>query len=117
ADEDGPALVGEVAEQRTDPADAFGVEPVGGLVEEEDLRVAEQRLRDAEPLTHPEAVGPRALALGAGQPDEVERRLAALEREPRRTGADPQLVDGAACGVVTDTVDDRSHHRRGVLEV
>ena len=35
--EHGAALVGERAEELADPADAFGVEAVDGLVEEQDL--------------------------------------------------------------------------------
>ena len=53
----GAALVGEVAEQFAHPGDAFGVEAVGRFVQDEHLRVADQRLGDAEALTHPERVG------------------------------------------------------------
>ena len=43
------------ADEVPDLADLDGVEPDGGLVEDEDVRVAEQRLGDAHPL--PEALG------------------------------------------------------------
>ena len=54
----GPAAVGEVAQQRAHPAHALGVEPVGRLVEDQHLRVADQRVRDPQPLAHAERVLP-----------------------------------------------------------
>ena len=42
----------EVAQRVPEPADAVGVEPVGRLVEDEDLRLAEQRAGQAEALAH-----------------------------------------------------------------
>ena len=53
-EQDGAAAVGEVAQQPPHPAHPFGVEAVGGLVEDQDLRVAEQRVGEAEALSHPE---------------------------------------------------------------
>ena len=58
----GPAAVGEVAQQRAHPAHALGVEPVGGLVEDQHLGVAEQRVREPEPLAHAERVLAHPLA-------------------------------------------------------
>ena len=52
-DEDRAALGGQLAScSVADPQDALGVEPVDRLVEQQDLRVAEQRGGDAEPLRH-----------------------------------------------------------------
>jgi hypothetical protein len=48
----GAVLVGHPAQQRAQPAHAFGVEAVGGLVEDEDPRVGQQRQGQAEPLAH-----------------------------------------------------------------
>ena len=61
-DEHGAALGGERPQQGADPADALRVEPVDRLVEQQHLRVAEQRGGDAEPLAHAEreAAGPPA---------------------------------------------------------
>ena len=47
---------GERAQEVAQPADALRVEAVGGLVEHEHPRVAEQRRRQAEPLAHAERV-------------------------------------------------------------
>ena len=69
----GAAAVGEVAEQSAHPPDAGRVEPVGRLVEDQHLRVADQRRREAEPLPHAQGVvahAPRRLR--RGQADEVE---------------------------------------------
>ena len=43
-----------VAQQLAHPADALGVQAVDRLVEQQDVGVAEQRGRDAEPLAHAE---------------------------------------------------------------
>ena len=44
------------AQQVAQPADPLRVEAVGGLVEDQDPRVAEQGGREAEPLAHAERV-------------------------------------------------------------
>ena len=46
------ALRREVPQQRAHLADSPRVEAVGGLVEEQQLGLAQQRGRDAEPLAH-----------------------------------------------------------------
>jgi hypothetical protein len=46
-DQHGAALVGEAAQQRTDPSDPVEVEAVDRFVEEQDLRVAQQRGGDS----------------------------------------------------------------------
>ena len=53
-DEHRLALGGERTQEVTQPADPFGVEAVRGLVQDQDLGVAEQRARDAQALAHPE---------------------------------------------------------------
>jgi hypothetical protein len=50
--QDGAAHGGEPLHQIPDPQDAFGVEPVDGLVGQQDLRVPEHG--HAEPLAHAE---------------------------------------------------------------
>ena len=75
-DEDRLALGREAAHEVAQPAHALRVEPVRGLVEDQQLRVAEQRAREAEPLPHPERVAADAAAAG--------RRRARPGRAPRR---------------------------------
>ncbi len=73
-EQDGAALVGEAAEQVTHPSDPGRVQPVGRLIEDQDLRVAEQGGGDAEPLTHPErVVADATVGLALGEADEVEQ--------------------------------------------
>ncbi len=75
-DQHRPALPGQVLEQLPQPLDALRVEPVGGLVEDQRVRIAEQRGRQAEPLPHAEREGLRLL-LG-------HRGRARAARAPRR---------------------------------
>ena len=51
-DHDGATLGGHRPEQQADPADAFRVQPVDRLVEQQHRRIGQQRRRDAEPLFH-----------------------------------------------------------------
>ena len=51
---DGAALAGQAAQRSAEPGDAGRVEAVGRLVEEENLRVAEESRRQAEALAHAE---------------------------------------------------------------
>ena len=48
------ALGGQVTQQVADPADAFGVEAVDRLVEEQHAGIAQEGAGDAEPLSHAE---------------------------------------------------------------
>ena len=49
-----PPFGGQIAQQLAKPVNAFGVEPVGGLIEDEDLRFGQQRGSQAKPLAHAE---------------------------------------------------------------
>ena len=79
----GAPLGRQAAQEVAQPADALGVEPVGGLVEHEDPRVAEQRGGEAEPLGHAEREAARAPARGAAEVDELEQLVGARERDAR----------------------------------
>nr|WP_199240289.1 MULTISPECIES: aminotransferase class V-fold PLP-dependent enzyme [Kribbella] len=46
-----PALAGQLTQQPPHPHNAFGVQPVGRLVQHQDLRVTEHRDSQREPLT------------------------------------------------------------------
>ena len=79
-DQDGPAFEGQGLQELADPEDAFGIEPVDRLVEDQDGGVAEERGGDAESLAHSqgEATGP----LGpAGQADGVKDLIDAAGRD------------------------------------
>ena len=73
AEKHGAAVVGELPQQASHPADAGGVESVGRLVEDQDRRRPEQRVRDPQALPHAQRVGLEpALGLPLGQADHVQ---------------------------------------------
>ena len=98
-DEDGAPLVGEPPQQRADPQDAVEVEAVDRLVEQEHLRVAEQRGGDAEPLPHAERVPLDPTAGGAGEADLLEHLVDAADADAVGPGGDAQVVAAPAAGV------------------
>ncbi len=76
--EDGLALRVESQDEIADLLAADRIEAAHGLVEEHDLRIVDQRLRDADALEHPLGVGPQTRVLGVGKADLLEERLDAL---------------------------------------
>jgi hypothetical protein len=80
------------AQELAQPADALGIEAVGGLVEHERARVAEQRSREAQPLAHAERVALHAPPAGAVELDQPEHLVDPARREPGRGGQDAQVV-------------------------
>ena len=93
------ALVGERAQQLADPPDAFGVEPVDRLVEEEGAGVAEQRGGDAEALAHPEREPARATAGDIGEADHLEHLVDAAAVDAVGIGHPAQVIPGATARV------------------
>jgi hypothetical protein len=76
-----------------------GVEAVDGLVEDEGLRVAEQRGGDAQPLTHPEGEPADALAADALEAGHLDHLLHPPPAEAVRGGHGPQVVRRRPSGV------------------
>ena len=73
--QDGAPLAGQVAHEVAQPGDALGVESVGGLVEDQDVGVADQRAGQFQPLPHAHGE-PADLAPGVGgQPDQVQHHV------------------------------------------
>jgi hypothetical protein len=91
-DQDGAALIGEAAQEVAQPADALGVEAVGGLVEDEDAGVADQRSRDAQPLTHPERVALDRATAGRGESHQGKDLVGPLKRNAAGPADDAQVV-------------------------
>ena len=71
-EEDGPAFAGPGGDHLPKPCDAGRVEPVHRLVEDQQLRIAEQGSGDAEPLAHAEAVAADRLPATIAQADEIQ---------------------------------------------
>jgi hypothetical protein len=98
-DEDRSALGGEGPEQLADPLDAFGVEPVHRLVQQQRGGVAEQGGGDAESLPHPEGEPTGAAVGDVGEPDELEDVVDPAAVDAVGGGQPEQVVAGAAAGV------------------
>ena len=128
AEEHRPALVAQLENQRADVAAAERIEPGHRLVEEDQLRVVEQRLRDADALHHPLRELPQLQApLGADarprraasrtrrpairravaeQPREVRRAAPRPSGSRRSTGSPGGSRSGVACDVADRTAQD-----------
>ena len=111
-----PPLDANDSQEAAQPRDARGVQPVRGLVQDQDLRFAQQRRREREPLLHPQ----RELAHAPGR----ERRHAGgLEHavDPTRAEAaldrdDPQMVAGRPARVEAGELQGGSDLRERSLE-
>ena len=104
--EHGPSLVAERPEELADLLDPGRVEAVGGLVEDQQLGVLEERLGQAEPLAHPERVGLHEVVGSLRQPDPLERpgrRPAVRCRPPDRAARRLRrpVIVGNSAGVST----------------
>jgi hypothetical protein len=82
----------ERTEERPHLADAGGVEPVGGLVQDQQLRLAEQRERQAYSLVHPQRVGPHQLGAVGCEPHDLERRAHPRPRRPQQPPRDLEVL-------------------------
>ena len=112
------AAVGVALEERAHPPDAGGVEPVGGLVEDQHRRVAEQRVGDAEALLHAEGVVAQpALRLGGAERDQLEHLVDPRRRQPHRAGAQGEDLAAGAAGVLRRGVEQDADVPPGVRDV
>ena len=94
--EDGAALAGEIPHEVAQPGDALRVEPVGRLVEDEDVGIADQGRGQFQALAHAHGEA-TDLALGVtGQADEPEDLVGALLVVAAGTGRHAQVRAGAA---------------------
>ena len=118
-DEHGATFCGERPEEVADPVDAFGVEAVHRLVEQQRGGIAEQRRRDSEPLPHPERELPGALARHVVQADEVDQLVDPALADPVRLREREQVVVGGAARVHRARLEEGSDlvQRRRVVAV
>ena len=98
-DEDRLALAGQVPQEAPQPADAFGVQAVRRLVEDDRLGVAEQRGCEAETLTHTHRVPAGPLAGRRRDADQLEHLVDPAIRDPRGGRHHSQVVAATAAGV------------------
>src|SRR5205085_12152009 len=104
-DDEGGAALEQVGQRRLDELLALGVEVAGGLVEDQDLRVGQDRAGDADAL---------ALAAGQLEPALADERVVALGQsvdELVGVGAAGGVADvglGGAAAAVGDVLADRA---------
>ena len=85
--------------QVPDPQDAFGVEPVDWLVEQQDLRVTEHGHGHAEPLAHAEREAAGPLVGHVLQTHQGQHFLDPVGRQALSLGQEQQVVAGSAAGM------------------
>ena len=83
---------GQRPEQVAHPPDAFRVQPVGRLVENQHLRVPEQRRRQAETLPHAQRVCPECPAAGHREPDKLQDLIRPRQGDARGLADDAQMI-------------------------
>ena len=115
--EDGLALGRELLHQVPDPQHAFRVQSVDRLVEQQHLRVAEHRGRDAQPLAHAEREAARPLARHVLQSDQAKHLIDPAARQALGLGEEQQVVAGAAARVHGFGLQQRAHGPQRVGQV
>ena len=108
----------EAADHAPELVDAGRVEPVGRLVQDQQLRVGEESARDAQALTHPERVGGDAIVRPLGEADAFERPLDPIVRLPLPRGRDHgEVLATGQVAMEARLLDDRADagERRGPL--
>ena len=91
-EEDGAAALAEAPDELAHLGHAGRVEAVRRLVEDQQVRVLDQRGRDAEPLLHPLRVRAEAVACPLAEADLVERGRDPLLGDARMAGEHAQVV-------------------------
>ena len=93
------------------------VQAVGRLVEDQHLRVAEQRGGDGQALAHPHRVALHAPVGGVVEPDGGEDLVDPAGGMPAGGGQDPQVVAGAAARMERGVLEHGADAGGGLLEL
>ncbi len=80
------AVAGKVGQQVAEADALFGVETDSRLVQDQQLRVVKQRLRDADALPHAAGV---AAKRSPGRADQISKRQQFINAPPRRRRVKP----------------------------
>jgi hypothetical protein len=116
-DENGAALRGERPQEGAQPADARRIQPIRRLVEDQQLRVSEERRRKPEALAHPERVGPDASPGHPAELDQLEHLLDPAERQAGRERERSQVVATAAAGMEVARLQDGTDELDRLLQL
>ena len=84
--EHGAPLGTEASDQLADLTDPRWVEPVGGLVEDQELGILQQGDPDPETLSHAERIAPHQIVAPLAKPDPFERRVDRATSDACRRG-------------------------------
>ena len=95
----GATFVGELAEHVPGPQNAFGIESVQRLVEDQDFGVTEEGSAEAEALAHAQGVAAYFAARRVGEADLGQHLVDPPAGNARRGGHDAKMVEAAAPGM------------------
>ena len=98
-DEYRPARFGVATKEASQPADAIGVESVGGLVEQQRLGFTEQCTGEGEPLSHAEGEAPDSLVRHAADADLIENGVDPQRRQPAGGAHGAEVVTSRSTGM------------------
>ena len=115
--DDGAPGVGLAAQEGPQPVHALRVEAVGGLVEDEHRRLAEQGGGQAEALAHAEREPADTSTSVLGHADLGQRIVDPLRRQPGRRSEDAEVIDGPTAGMEAGRFQHRTDLAGGLIEV
>ena len=104
-EENGAAAASEPANERAHVGHARGIHPVGGLVEDQELGVLQQRGGHSEALLHPERVGGEPIGSPVGKLDLLQHRLDPALRHVGMPGENAQVVATGKEGIQARALD------------
>jgi hypothetical protein len=111
-DEDGAALCSEPAEGLAHPLDALRVEADRGLVEDQDLGIAEERNGDPQPLPHPQRERAGSSTTDLRETYEPEHVVRPAGRDPVALREPAEVAPRRAARVERTRVEKRADHRQ-----
>ena len=103
----GPAVGAEFADQPAHVAHPGGVEAIGRLVQDHQLRVLQERGRDAEPLLHPQGVRREPVPRAFGEVDQLQHLVDLLSRHFGVLGQQTQVVQAGEVRIERGRLDHR----------
>ena len=89
---------GHLGEQRTQTHALLGIEPGGRLVDDQQARIVEERLGDADPLPHPSREAAQGARADVGEIENLEKMLdARAQRAARYSFERPDVFEELSC--------------------